>query len=98
MGWETSQRRNELPADWQAIRQRIGTRDRWTCQKCGKPGRHCDHITPGGPDTEDNLQILCQPCHMVKSRSEGGRAARKGYRTIVHVPRQRPTEEHPGLR
>lgn len=42
----------------------------FTCQSCGLIGGICDfdvhhiiHISRGGPHTEDNLTLLCGPCH-----------------------------------
>jgi hypothetical protein len=48
------------------------------CRECSKAGRvtpsaEVDHITPlslGGPDTDDNVQCLCVPCHAIKSAME----------------------------
>lgn len=48
------------------------------CQSCervvfGKGEIHLDHIVPlsqGGTDDDDNLQILCVPCHEEKTKEE----------------------------
>jgi 5-methylcytosine-specific restriction enzyme A len=48
------------------------------CMECLKidvvrPSTQVDHVIPlhmGGPDTEDNLQGLCDPCHLLKSAEE----------------------------
>lgn len=40
-----------------------------------RPTDEIDHVVPlnrGGPDTEDNLQGLCTPCHEAKSTAEQG--------------------------
>jgi len=54
----------------------------WTedphCKGCGVLtdypwGFELDHIVPlseGGPDTEENSQVLCIECHKAKSRAE----------------------------
>lgn len=45
-------------------------RDRWTCQQCGAPASHVDHIRPvlfGGTDDESNLQALCAGCNLTKA-------------------------------
>ncbi|MFK0294488.1 HNH endonuclease [Streptomyces sp. NPDC090442] len=37
-----------------------------------------DHITPlsqGGEDVPDNVQILCRPCHKLKTRQDFGTGA-----------------------
>ena len=43
------------------------------CQACGELGRDVDHIIPvsmGGQTEMENLQLLCQPCHFLKSGNE----------------------------
>ncbi len=48
-----------------------------TCEICNKKlnlkSFHIDHIVPlacGGTNEKNNLQILCQPCHFEKTRTE----------------------------
>jgi 5-methylcytosine-specific restriction protein A len=39
-----------------------------------------DHIVPlaeGGPDTAENTQALCKPCHDIKSQAEAARGVRR---------------------
>jgi 5-methylcytosine-specific restriction endonuclease McrA len=43
------------------------------CKRCGGPGKDIDHIlavSRGGQTELSNLQLLCRPCHTMKSRSE----------------------------
>ena len=43
-----------------------------------------DHIVPlakGGPDTDDNIRCLCDPCHQVRTAEEFG------YRRRVEIGR-----------
>lgn len=96
-GWAGSNRRYELPANWQTeIRPAILTRDRYRCQwlengrRCAKWANHVDHIVPGDDHRPENLQALCEPHHLRKSSREGN-AARWAERA------QRPAERHPGL-
>lgn len=57
------------------LRQQIMTRDRYTCQLCGKYmpdeiGLHIDHIvsiSKGGKTVSSNLQVLCSKCNGSKS-------------------------------
>ena len=54
---------------WRNTRARILYRDQWTCQCCGAPATHVDHVRPvlfGGTDDEANLQALCVNCNMAK--------------------------------
>lgn len=50
----------------------VKERDR-VCVKCGAEGTDVDHIIPvrkGGQTEMDNLQLLCNPCHIEKSRAD----------------------------
>lgn len=90
MSWETSNRRQRLPREWQTIRRRILRRDEGRCYVCGQSGADgVDHIVPGDDHSDGNLAAIhSRPCHAIKSSREG-RAAQ---------PRQRrPSEKHPGL-
>jgi 5-methylcytosine-specific restriction endonuclease McrA len=60
---------------WRKLRDEVIRRDGGTCQRCGMPGNHVDHIVPrrlADPsiaDSLDNLQLLCSNCNLRK----GGR-------------------------
>lgn len=44
-----------------------------TCRVCGAPATQVDHIVPlymGGTSDRDNLQALCQACHLAKTTAE----------------------------
>jgi 5-methylcytosine-specific restriction endonuclease McrA len=50
------------------------------CLICGDQGTDIDHIKPvraGGQTTLENLQLLCEPCHIDKSRQDWQRHPRK---------------------
>jgi len=59
------------------IRDRIKSRDNFTCQNCGHKHSgfgeiklHVDHIIPrskGGSDEDSNLRTLCSSCNLLKS-------------------------------
>lgn len=58
-------------------RRRILLRDQFVCQSCKRvtlPNRlQVDHIVPlhmGGHDTDENKQVLCVDCHLIKSEAE----------------------------
>lgn len=96
--WRTTPK----PKGWGSLRQRILKRDNHACQmptplgECGAWANEVDHITPaslGGSDSEDNLRALCSQHHKVKSSREGGQAS-----AAKRIPRNRPAEQHPGLR
>jgi len=60
------------------MRLRALRRGKYRCSRCGftdKTGKELqvDHILPserGGPNTIENLQVLCIPCHAEKTRAE----------------------------
>ena len=95
-GWQGSDRKSRLPANWTALRLRVLRRDDYRCQhrdapgapKCAVRGSDVDHIVPGDNHHLDNLQTLCSAHHAAKSSAEGVAARR---------PRQRDPEPHPGL-
>jgi hypothetical protein len=67
-GWAVvPERRAPIPA---AVRRRVLARCGHRCVKCGHTSHLAlDHIFPwslGGPDTEDNLQVLCRSCNSSK--------------------------------
>lgn len=99
MPWDTSDRKAELPPDWQARRIRVLRRDGYKCQardsrgvKCGAPANQCDHIVHGNNHDEDNLQALCRWHHARKSSAEGNAARRP------RASRNRQSEKHPAFR
>lgn len=67
-----------------AVRMRVLIAAKAHCAKCGHKivgGERwqCDHIKPlweGGENRESNLQLLCEPCHGVKTRREAGERAK----------------------
>lgn len=50
------------------------------CRDCKAKGRTTaatvpDHIKPlaqGGPDTDDNIRCLCEPCHTIRTAEQFG--------------------------
>ncbi len=87
-GWVNSDRRDELPPDWQQLRRQALERDEYRCQwlpLCGELGTDVDHIIPGLDHSLDNLQTLCNRHHLIKTARE-----RVTYR------QNRPREAHPG--
>jgi hypothetical protein len=59
--------RDAIPVD---IRRAVYERDGWKCVKCSSTDHLAlDHIYPwskGGPDTVDNLRVLCRTCNSAK--------------------------------
>ena len=57
------------------IRARIGLRDDYSCQVCGRVTAkgEVDHKTPlhlGGAESDENRQWLCGRCHKIKTEKE----------------------------
>lgn len=86
-GWVNSDRREELPPDWQALRREALERDDYRCQWpfCGELASDVDHIIPGQDHSLANLQCLCKPHHLTKTARER-----------VAFKQARPREAHPG--
>jgi 5-methylcytosine-specific restriction endonuclease McrA len=69
-------------AQMKAVRERDQS-----CRTCGSPGTDFDHILAvalGGQTTLENLQLLCHPCHVQKSRSDRSLAARHRKEVMPH--------------
>lgn len=68
--WWSLRRDDERAPIPPALRTAVFERDGWKCVKCGSTDDLVlDHIYPwsrGGPDTYDNLQVLCRPCNYAK--------------------------------
>jgi 5-methylcytosine-specific restriction endonuclease McrA len=55
-----------------------------TCNYCGEIGNEVDHVielAAGGDDSIENLQVLCSPCHKVKTAKFNSRRL-KGNRGV----------------
>lgn len=99
-GWKNSNRRSELPADWDRIRKVVLERDGYTCterystgERCGRKATDVDHVRRGNDHRLSNLRSLCGWHHDRKSASEG---AAELYRIKKEIhSRFRRTEAHP---
>lgn len=94
MGWENSNRREHLPADWQKRRARVLHVASHRCQvvsatgeRCTAPANEVDHIIAGDDHAYTNLQAICRDHHRAKTAAEA-HAARN--------LRRRQPESHPG--
>lgn len=97
MAWER-QRKARYGAEHQARRLRVLRRANYRCQirgpRCIGRATILDHVVAtafGGPDTDDNSQAACEPCHKEKTAEE----AREGIRR--RRLNKRPVDtRHPG--
>jgi 5-methylcytosine-specific restriction protein A len=100
--WSSSNRRDNLPTNWGAIRVRILKRDGHRCThrddygtRCAELATDVDHIRPGNDHSDGNLRSLCKWHHGKKSGAEGAVAKATARRRIDK--RFRRGEQHPGL-
>ncbi|QDQ14331.1 HNH endonuclease [Streptomyces spectabilis] len=103
MVWESSNRRSELPANWEALRARVLRRDKGACQGvlmegglCGHPGTEVDHVRPGTDHSMSNLQLLCAWHHKRKTQAESLAArasAKPTQRTHITREQREPTPD-----
>lgn len=97
MPWISSNRSDDLPPDWEAIRRRILRRDGWVCQirsvGCEIDATDVDHILRGSDHSDANLRSACRRCHSKKSSDEG-----HARRAELRARKKRPTGRHPGSR
>ncbi|MER7967773.1 HNH endonuclease [Streptomyces sp. NPDC096080] len=75
---------------WRTLKRRVTERDNGCCYRCGaeqpdqaddpdgEHGHQLDHIVPifegGAVEDLDNLGLICEPCHLDKSKAEAARA------------------------
>lgn len=100
MGWETSDRRQHLPPDWEERRQRVFDRDDHRCvfelpsgARCPRRATEVDHTGDRDDHRLEMLRALCSRHHSKVTAQQGvaARAKRK-------QGRQKRVERHPGLR
>lgn len=70
------------PPGWGATRLKVIKAAKGLCATCGAKGSQVDHIVPvaeHGTWDRDNLQFLCKPCHLIKSKEDArrGKARRR---------------------
>lgn len=100
MGWETSDRREHLPSDWNKIRVQVLKRDEGRCTwrlpsgaRCPRAATDVDHMGDRDDHRLHKLRSLCRHHHQkvtAKQAFVGRRARRQG--------RQKRVERHPGLK
>ena len=98
-GWRGSSKSNrseELPPDWPAIRERVMRRDGRRCvwrlpsgARCPNPATDVDHIDAPWDHRDENLRALCGP-HHDKRTAKQGNAAKKRYKPPVRDFRKPP--------
>lgn len=69
MAKQSALRATGSTTQWRKLREIVIRRDAGTCQQCGMPGTHVDHVVPrklGGDDSLNNLQLLCATCNLSK--------------------------------
>lgn len=98
-GWEGSDRRERLPANWAKLRAKRLEIDGGQCtwrlpskKRCPRPATEVDHKVAMSDDHRITaLQSLCADHHTAKTVLDArkGKAAKKALR-------RRPPEEHPG--
>lgn len=98
MGWETSDRHERLPPNWDGLVRQVKERAGGRCERklasgrrCPRPGVDADHIRNGDDHRLSNLELLCEHHHDTKSSREG-LTARHNLKRLG----RRPSERHPG--
>jgi 5-methylcytosine-specific restriction endonuclease McrA len=98
MSWSSSNRRQELPKDWELkYRLPVLSAAGWLCQidgpGCSRAATDVDHIRRGNDHSRSNLRAACKSCHSKKSSAEGVSRRRE-----LKQLKKRPAERHPGRR
>ena len=96
MAWQSSRRREQLPADWFRVRRRVlwecGHRCEMRLEGCSGVAQEVDHIRRGDDHSRENLRGVCTPCHRKKSSAEGHSRSAELRRL-----KKRPEGRHPGV-
>lgn len=83
MAWETSSRKQRLPADWVWRRQEVFKIHSRQCyivedgHRCTSDATEVDHVIAGDDHSFENLRPICHRHHRAKSSSEGWQALNK---------------------
>ncbi|QBJ01181.1 HNH endonuclease [Mycobacterium phage Arissanae] len=97
MSWADSDRRQNLPADWEQRRLAVLVDAEWLCEiemaGCTRVATDVDHVKRGNDHSRRNLRAACGWCHDRKSSAEGVARRRE-----LKARRKRPPERHPGRR
>ena len=91
--WASSNRKAELPRDWQAIRRRIKHRDpECTWPGCTAPTTDIDHVEDKHDHRDENLRGLCAAHHRQRTKEQA-----KASHAAAYAKAARPLPKHPGL-
>ena len=98
-GWQGSDRKSRLPADWPLLRRVVIERAGGRCEVIKKNGKRCwddavdvDHIVAGDDHSLAALQGICAWHHKRKSSREGNAA-----QAVTRNALKRAPEAPPGL-
>ena len=93
--WDSSRRRQELPANWSRLRRQVlrecGGRCEIRLAGCVGEASEVDHIRRGDDHSRANLRGACRRCHALKSSAEGNARSAELRRL-----KRRPEGRHPG--
>lgn len=98
MAWNTSQRRTQLPPNWEDLRRQAKTRAHGICehhtngQRCTNPGTELHHTGDNTDHRLETLEWICRDCHKAETQQQARAAQTAKYTTA----RKRPPETHPG--
>lgn len=106
MGWESSNRKYELPAGWERLRRETLEADNYRCvwpgrwaarkgvRQCGEPATDVDHIRDRHDHSAGNRQSLCRYHHNQKTAKESAAALAVQRAKLTHPG----PAKHPGLK
>ena len=98
MAWDTSNRKHQLPPNWQDLRKQAKARANNICEhitdgeRCTREGRELHHTGHNEDHRLEVLEWICVQCH----KRETWKQARAAQTAKYVTARKRTPETHPG--
>jgi hypothetical protein len=88
--WGELRYRLSLTHEYVSFKSAVKSRANYSCEKCGRPGRHVHHIitvyeNPNLVLDDNNGMFLCVRCHRKEHKTSNAHKSRKAHRCRRHT-------------